>query len=360
MKVSFSPGNIRDLKSFFKMDVNFLDVYVTQSSLFLISNTTEVYSHKEFEVLSREEFTGSVCFRVDRKQFLSLLSEGVVSIYVGDRGTLELTFKPNGRGSYSVTQNYQASDLTSISDKLAVLSKEEKFSPIKLRLIEPAMRLIKGLTPIINVIDGTLVASKNDVTVYYKTKCQNFNMYTNVVQYLLDYSDGIYGYQNYIVGRGEGCVIIARQVRSSVESDFEDMYARKYSHSVVTNILAACELAKRCGVGDAIVLDFEREVATIEEGRNKFSTKIKVVEVSSAKAKTTSLDLTSFNFNDTSSASLTSVHNIPTLIFPIEVVRDMLSVVASDAITFKLKRTFVQIEISNEFFIAVGRRDFVA
>jgi hypothetical protein len=360
LRFSFTPGNITYFKSYFKHSVDFLDFYVTDSSLYVISNTVELYSHLVFDILSKEDFKGVTCFRVDRKQFLNLLAEGVVSFFISGLGTVEMTFKPSKGSPYSVKVVHQNSDTSSISDKMGLLAEGAKFKPLKLRRVESAIKMVRDTVKIISVIDGMVVASTDHTRVFYKTDCENFNLYAVSAQHLLNHSDQIYKYQNFVIGRGVNCVIIARQVNNSSGSEYRDILERKYTISMELNLASVCNLADRCGEGEFVSLDFERETAIIRDGRSSFTTSFKASNIKSLSAQQTNTNLEGFDFNNFEAVSLTSVHKLPILVVPIKVVRDLLGTVAHETIKLKIKKDFVQFEVRNDIYVVVRRKDELA
>jgi hypothetical protein len=364
MQVTFNVRNARELQSFFSQGlVDFLDFLILKHNVLIIANNVEVYSHYSLEVISREDFTENVCVRVDRNYFMSLISDGVVNLFVGENNNVELTIKPTRGGEYNMYSTYQASDISTIYSRLELMENSGNFVPINLFKVERALKVIKNLTSVINVNNGMVVVELKGMQLYYKAGCENFNLDTNVANFLLKFSDDVYGYQNFIIGRGQDTVIIAKQSRASIESDLSMVLREKYSHKLKTKLSNVCNLVKSCGFTDTIVLDFEQEVARVVEGSIRFSAKFKVdSDVESINAKRSEISgLEELTLGSAVPVELGSVHAIPTLVFPTKVLKDVVGAITNDFITIKIKRTFVQLELENGTFIVVIRRkDFAA
>lgn len=361
MRVTFSVSDAKSVKDFFSSDVDFLDVIIISSTVYIISNTAELYSHQYFQVTSRADFKERVHFRVNRKDFLSLLSDGVVTVYLSPYGMVEITFKPVGASSYSMEVAYQACDLSSIEAKMSLLRRKEDFTAINLGSVANYLRLVREMGGMLNVVDGKIVAYKRSVQLYCSTKCEDLNMTVFAANYVLKFSDRIYGFQNYIVGTGDGLAIIACQSRSSVESDYDSIQDRGYSHSLKLSFKEICSLSKMCNVGDSIVIDFERKKAFVSDGKSNFSTtfvlKEENIESIYAKKEVT-LDDFSFDLEDTVVAG--SIHNIPTVEVPIEIFRNLMAGSLADAVTLKIKKKVLVFELSKTIKLVVGRKDYVA
>lgn len=361
LKVSFNPGNVREIRSFFKGETDFLDVFITKTYVIVISNSMELYTQWQFDIVSRENFRPDVAFRVDRKKFLSLLTEGTITFYIPGEQEVEMEVKPTSGGQYNMSFNYQASDKTNISMKMEILRNSDKFVPINLFELQKSLKVLRSVTPLISVVDGYVVGSRGDVQVYHKTKCKNIILPANIVSYLLNFGDRIYGYQNFIISRSDSSIIVAQQYRATVDSDFEKIFQRKYTHKLTVNFTSVCELVKKIEVGDVIGLDFEQETAVISEGKSKFSTKFKVNDVQSInKANEKEFSLDDFDFNSTSSVKLTSEHNIPSILFPCNVMRDVIAQSLHEEMVMKIKKTWIQLEIGKDMIVLVGRKNYVA
>jgi hypothetical protein len=357
MRVSFNVSNAKSVKEFFSQDVDFLDIYVTERVLFVISNRIDIYSHLVFEVVSREDFSDPVSFRVDRKEFLSMLSDGTVSFYVNPTGYVE-TFFRSGDISYSMRRPYQSSDMTQISTILSVLNYQERFVHLKLQTLQKYMSLLRSFN-FINISEGLLSAFHDNTFVYIKVDAPNVSISTQSLHYILKFSDRIHGYQNFVIGRTDYSVIIAKRSKSNFEADFEFIHSRKSSHRIKFDATNICALARRCGSDSIVTIDFDRESCTIENKNRKFNTKFKVHELISAKDKKESnkeISLDDFDFSNTSPVVV--MQKAPNLVFPIKMFKDILpSVQGRSNVTLYIKKQVVQFEIGKELYIVSGRRE---
>lgn len=356
MRVSFNIPNSKDVKEFFSQEIDFLDVYVTERALYLISNRTDTYSHLAFEVVSREDFTGPTSFRIDRKEFLSMLTDSVVSFYISPSGYIETFFRA-GETMYSMRRPHQASDMSLISSKLSILKHQDKFSILRIRELSKYSSLLRSFN-FINIYDGLLSTTKDNVSVFCKVECPNLNLSTQALNYILKFSDRIHGFQNFVIGRGEASVIIARQSRADFESDFEYLMSRKSSHRIKFDASNICYLARRCSTGSVVTLNFNREECLIDNENRRFQTKFKIHERVSARDQKSSIDIDDFDFSDTSVATETKLY--PNLVFPINLFKDLLPTLQSrNNVTLLVKKRVVQMEVGKGLYIVSGRRESV-
>lgn len=371
MRVTFSPGNVKELQSFFKTDLAYLDMMVTRDHILLIANANDVYTHYRLSVISRDDFTASVCLRVNRSKFLNLLTEGTVVLYISESREVEFTFKPSFGGEYKMRIDFQASDISSILSRLELLQKHDTFKRIDLHSLADGLRIIRNLTKTVSVVDGMLVAdyvsaqtNRTGIQIFCKTKCENLSLSTSVVAFLLRFADNVYAFQNFIIGRGESCVVIARQSRVLESSDFKKAVSAGYSHKMQVNLRQVCELVRKSGTEGAVRMDFEREIASISDDKYSYTAKFKVTDVESKRAEKAKdpgdFDLSSLDFGNTTAVSLGSVHNIPTLMIPAKIFTDLLSSLSRDILTFKIKRNFVQVEAAKSTLFVMFRRVDVA
>lgn len=358
MRVSFNPGNAKSFREFFNQDVDFLDVYLTHDRVYVISNRPDTYSHKVFEVLSRENFVQPLGFRVDRKEFLSLLSEGVVTVFIGPNKTVELTFKSD-RTFITMTRPLQASDLMSISSKFDILRKFDKFIPIKLKSLNKLMSLIRSFTSVVNIRNGVLFASEDNVSMFCKVDCEDLSLLTTSANHILRFSNKVYGYQNYIIGVGEDVVMIAKQSRSDMESDFDYVLSRKSSHSITADFTSPCMLARKCNNASSVVVDFDSELFSMTAENLKYRTKFEVKELVSVKDSKQSIDLDTLDLSSSSVVTLSEVKKAPKLMFPVKLFRDLLTSVERTNVRILIKKRFVLFEVNDSVYFVVGRREDV-
>lgn len=356
MRVSFSPGDVRKLKSLFSQDVRFLDVYVTRETLFLISVRTDIYAQKAFPVSTIKDFTEPVAFRVDRKEFLSLASEGIISFYVSSSKEIEITFKTGGDLYFEMVRPFQKSDLSSIESFLDILKQRERFLPLRLSSLLSELSLLKSANSIVEVEDGIGRAKTNsNIRVYMRTLCEPVNLYVATLSYILSNCDYYSKFQNYIVGQGDSVSVIALQDRKGEDADFDWVIGRKHSHRAQADFTSVCALAKRCSTEGLVDLDFDRGVCYFKDDHLRYSTKFKVHEMKSVKEEKKVVDLENFDFDMTS--PVVETRKFPRLSFPVILFRDLLSSVERTKVWVIVKRDFILLDVNDKIFFVVGRNE---
>ena len=362
MRVSFNPGSLKSFSSFFRYDVDFLDIYVTKDVVFIISNRQDVYAHKAFSVITREDVSGLVSFRVDKKEFLDLMCEGVVVLFVTE-SQVEITFKPNNGFSYTMIRPYQASDVSGILQKHEILAQRNKFSRINLLSLEKHIRLIKGFSSSLYVRNNKLVCEDTNINLYVNISCENLSLDTQTAQYLLSNCDTFFGFQNYIIGEGEDSVVIARQLRGDPFGDDEIFLSKKATHRVRADLTPVCVLSRKASSSSVVYLNLDSGICSIEEMsdsgtpyRMKFVTRFEVKEFISAQEVKQVSGLESFSIGDMGPV-VVSARRIPELQFPLKLFKDQLSTINCRDVTVLLKKKFVQFNIGSDIVFVVRRSE---
>jgi hypothetical protein len=359
MRVSFNPGNPRDVKRFFSIDVGFLDVLITRHQLFIIANKPEVYTHMEFEISSREDFLEETCFRIDRHIFLDMLTEGIVTFYVDGGDDIEVTFKTEGGHSYKLIRPHQLSDMVSILAKQEILTKRSKFNYIQLRKLEEHMKLMRNFSPIISVLDKKLVASEPHIELFIDVDCENVSLYTPLVKYLLEFAETIYGYQRYVIGVSANTATIAQSVVANANTDYTFVESAGSSHVFVCDMSSVIALANVCGEASSVIIDFYKESAVIVGKIGRFSTKFgissKMESPSVLREATDPLDSLDLFSASTAVAAPTAKVSLKSLEIPIKVFESLLPA-SNKQIEVKIKRKVIQFNIGKGASIVVRRR----
>lgn len=357
MRVSFSPGEVKDVREFFSQEVSFLDIYVTREQIFLVSNRTDMYAHMGFSVASIDNYHSPIAFRLNRKEFLSLLTEGLVVFYVGeDLDTITITFEAKNGLEFEMTRSFQQSDLSSISDYFSILEKSDRFSTLKLSNLSSYMPLLRGFNSIVLVEDGVARVSdpEGHITAYVKTVCENLCLSTSTLHFLLKNGSSFFRFQNHIIARGNNCVVIALQSRASSTMDFDWVMRRGKSHHALIDATPAYLLARRCSASGSASINFDSGLVVFKDDKASFRTKIKVLETSSYKSQNNTISLDEIDFD---APAQLDTESFPKLLVPVKFFKEVLNGVDRSNLRVSLMRDFITIDSEERVFFVLGRSE---
>lgn len=359
MRVTFSTGDPKTTRDFFSQGGTYLDISITENSVFIIStNGIDLYAHKEFPIISLENYEPGHMFRTDRKAFLSLIKKGHVALYIPNKKEVEISFVSEGF-TCMTARTYQQSDVTSLQKFTSVLKNRTKFSPMHMSAVTKYTSLIRQFGGLILVEDGVLHTGADHVKVYCRVPCSNFCLLPAYIFYLLNNSDMQYAYQESIIGIGEDSVIVMKQSSYGMHSGLEwivDPKGSKNSHMAKVDFTHACTLATSCELEGLAVVDFDMKAVHFSKERAVYRTDIKVHEIKSRAQLKQVLDLTNINLNDDAiDDSVTRV--MPKLEMTTKLFRNYLSSVDRTNVRVSLRRDFIVMDIADEVYFVIGRSE---
>lgn len=364
MKVSFSTGDAGLTRSVFSREGRFLDVIVTRELLYLVSAKREMFVYKSFRVSTMSDFTDPVWFRIERKEFLNLMGDGIVTFFVSGESTVEVTFGLNSGLSFTMTRQFQLSDKSLVENFFKMFADRERFVPLKLSNLSPFLSLFRSSNGVIEVEEGIARVKTKNIRVYVRTICENINIFSDTLYLLLSNADTFYKYQNYIIGEGKDVGVVAVQDRKGEDADFDWIMNRKASQMINADFTSLCLLAKKCSGETDVQVDFDSGKAYFESSEENsklsYSTSFSVKESKIRESKIDLDDPDSLDNLDLTAVTVLDTRVLPKLRFPLHVFKDLLSSVNRARVWVVVKKDFVVLDVEDKVFMVMGRGDYAS
>lgn len=356
MRASFSLTNTNQIRSYFKHAVEFLDFYVTDERVFIISNQRDFFYYMEFPLVDRSDIEERSFFRVERAPFLDFIRDGILSVhYLPELKEIELKMETVAGSEFTMSRPYQDSDIVRIQNNLNILRSagNGKATAIKLHKVAPVLRTLGSFNPVLTIKEGEAIAMAQDdsVWVYCLTECGDLEILNSHAKFLMDNCDNIFAYQNYIFGRSENRVILVQQMRIGSESNLDYVKRQKSEHIIHTKMVDVCQMVARFSNDHVVHLNFERGEALLSSGRTKYRTRFTVSE-EEKKSSSSIADIMN-------SLDDVNIARLPSITLPIRVINDI--VANSDhkrSVVFYIKKNFIQIEIGNSIIAVIRRQNY--
>lgn len=366
MRVSFSPGDPRQLKELMAGDVKFIDVLVTRGAIFFAVVTSTLYVHKGFPTLSLDDFERPVTFRVEKKEFLSLLMEGVVTFYTDLSTVLEIKIESKQGLTFELTKEYQSSNEGTLHRYRDIIAQQHKFTKIQTKQLVAHSSLLRAFNTKLDVLDGVAQTDFKNVSCFIECDVPNFSITNSTLLFILKHCKDVYLYQDFMIGSTEDSYIIALQTIPKGFSDYRFVKATRPQAKTVINPSSVVSLARRISLEGTLYVDFNRGIA---KATSFTGTQISVpVDVKSRqvrsdpKSKETvdldALDLATLLNQD---AVVQEKRKIPSLVLPSALFSSYLPSVGSKAVEFRIATNTIlvipELPTKGGVVFVTGRKD---
>lgn len=362
MRVTFSPGDPKFLRELFSPSISFIDISITRELVYIIlTDSTTIYVHKSFPVISMEDFREGVIFRVERKSFFSFLRKGHIAIYVPDNKEVELSID-SGNYKASMVRPFQNTDRSSFVRFADAIKNRSSYRTARFSSLEDYSTLLRQFGGLVHVEDGVLHTRNDSVDLYIRVDCANFTLQIPMLFYLLRTTESHYTYQDNIIGLGEDCVVVLKQSYYGTFNGIEyieDPKGIKRTHLAKVDFTSACILAQSCEMDNTAVLDFDLGSVTFKEDKDMYKTTLKVHSLDSrelAKERHTS-DSEDLSFLDElDSGSVATVKKVfPRLEVSVRLLRSILPTVNRSFVNVSIRKSFVCLDIGEKIYFVIAK-----
>lgn len=351
MRVSFSIKEPNQLKSFFNIDAPYLDFIITRDFVYICTFRTGIYSHKQLPVLTRENFTNLVNFRMPKDLFIGMLNEAVVTIEFNELDEVIMSFEPKEKAKFVISLTHQQSDLKILLQYLDIVELKDRYSSLDLTPLKNKLSLLRVHDGVVTVKDNTIKMTSDDVDTYLKVKVPDMAIQTKFLKYILDNSDYTYKYSEVLIGTSEDSVIIASQAIPESTNDFSFVQrARTKDRFTVDFGPISVIVAKAPKDISTIKIDFLRKKAFLNGDYCKISTDFFCEEESKP-------DLTDEELMKLLTSPQETEERKVRFEFPIKFFKDFMSK-STVNLTVEVKNQFVLLYNNYDTYFVMGRRSF--
>ncbi|WP_304427900.1 hypothetical protein [uncultured Clostridium sp.] len=350
-----------DLKKLLSIAIDeYTTVLVTRTSCYFILNSSELYMHKAFPLLTSENIEEGLSFRVNRKQLNNMLIDGFIEFLIDDED-ISLNFKnKENKLKYSMTVVNQKGYDELIFRKMRLIASCQDYEMIDLNSIRRLIRVATNLGLAIGVDSGYAYAMSRTFSCFKKCNLPGFSASSKSLLMLLKFSNTVYNVQNYLIHDFEGEAVVITKHKYAPSFDIAFALKQKSSHRVELKINNILELCAKVDKSDGtFILDVEHKKAIFEKEKVKYSTPLDILDIKSARQvkkdkEDTSIEdlLDKIDLNNDAIDMSYSLHLTPKVEVPTIVLTRLIPALGlKEMATISYKKTFMQVENANTYVI---------
>lgn len=361
-----------------QIDDDMMTLLLTRDELNFVYKNNEIYLQLKYDIISRSGIgdTEFVILRIDKKDFLAVLCEGVITFLVDhDKVTIEFYGNKN-EVNYSLSLPFQEDLLSKYVDYLELFHNCTDYPKINLVPAGDILRIARYIGLSVSSDNNYMSINNNkNLVIYKQIENPDFTANHKYLNLIRNVSGKAYAVKNYVVYRSENlCIAITRQVHVSQFSGSDNIAEFNKRTKPLLRVKFKCNnlsvITKKLKVNEGdLYLDLNEGRLEFLAGRNKvFATPIEVKKLKNykelAEQKTAKLDFDaeSFfsNFDDNNLGLTLAEEKKPTypkIKIPSDVVRGVFNALNyDDYIDLAVKRDYYIIKIET-LSIIFGREN---
>ena len=364
-----------------QIDDDMMTLLLTRDELNFVYKNNEIYLQLKYDIISRSGIgdTEFVILRIDKKDFLAVLCEGVITFLVDhDKVTIEFYGNKN-EVNYSLSLPFQEDLLSKYVDYLELFHNCTDYPKINLVPAGDILRIARYIGLSVSSDNNYMSINNNkNLVIYKQIENPDFTANHKYLNLIRNVSGKAYAVKNYVVYRSENlCIAITRQVHVSQFSGSDNIAEFNKRTKPLLRVKFKCNnlsvITKKLKVNEGdLYLDLNEGRLEFLAGRNKvFATPIEVKKLKNykelAEQKTAKLDFDaeSFfaNFDDNDLGLTLAEEKKPTypkIKIPSDVVRGVFNALNyDDYIDLAVKRDYyiIKIETLNVIFGRENKSD---
>lgn len=361
-----------------QIDDDMMTLLLTRDELNFVYKNNEIYLQLKYDIISRSGIgdTEFVILRIDKKDFLAVLCEGVITFLV-DHDIVTIEFYGNkNEVNYSLSLPFQEDLLSKYVDYLELFHNCTDYPKINLVPAGDILRIARYIGLSVSSDNNYMSINNNkNLVIYKQIENPDFTANHKYLNLIRNVSGKAYAVKNYVVYRSENlCIAITRQVHVSQFSGSDNIAEFNKRTKPLLRVKFRCNnlsvITKKLKVNEGdLYLDLNEGRLEFLAGRNKvFATPIEVKKLKNykelAEQKTAKLDFDaeSFfsNFDDDDLGLTLAEEKKPTypkIKIPSDVVRGVFNALNyDDYIDLAVKRDYYIIKIET-LSIIFGREN---
>ena len=364
-----------------QIDDDMMTLLLTRDELNFVYKNNEIYLQLKYDIISRSGIgdTEFVILRIDKKDFLAVLCEGVITFLVDhDRVTIEFYGNKN-EVNYSLSLPFQEDLLSKYIDYLELFHNCTDYPKVNLVPAGDILRIARYIGLSVSSDNNYMSINNNkNLVIYKQIENPDFTANHKYLNLIRNVSGKAYAVKNYIVYRSEKlCIAITRQVHVSQFSGSDNIAEFNKRTKPLLRVKFRCNnlsvITKKLKVNEGdLYLDLNEGRLEFLAGRNKvFATPIEVKKLKNykelAEQKTAKLDFDAESFFsnfDDNDMGLTLAEEkkltYPKIKIPGDIVRGVFSALNyEDYIDLAVKRDYyiIRIETLNIIFGRENKSD---
>lgn len=352
-----------------QIDDNMMTLLLTRDELNFVYKNNEIYLQLKYDIISRSGISDTefVILRIDKKDFLAVLCEGVITFLVEhDKVTIEFYGNKNEM-NYSLSLPFQEDLLSKYVGYLELFHNCTDYPKVNLVPAGDILRIARYIGLSVSSDNNYMSINNNkNLVIYKQIENPDFTANHKYLNLIRNVSGKAYAVKNYIVYRSENlCIAITRQVHVSQFSGSDNIAEFNKRTKPLLRVKFRCNnlsvITKKLKVNEGdLYLDLNEGRLEFLAGKNKvFATPIEVRKLKNykelAEQKTAKLDFDaeSFfaNFDDNDLGLTLAEEKKPTypkIKIPSDVVRGVFNALNyEDYIDLAVKRDYYIIKIES-------------
>ena len=202
-----------------QIDDDMMTLLLTRDELNFVYKNNEIYLQLKYDIISRSGIgdTEFVILRIDKKDFLAVLCEGVITFLVDhDKVTIEFYGNKN-EVNYSLSLPFQEDLLSKYVDYLELFHNCTDYPKINLVPAGDILRIARYIGLSVSSDNNYMSINNNkNLVIYKQIENPDFTANHKYLNLIRNVSGKAYAVKNYVVYRSENlCIAITRQVHVS-------------------------------------------------------------------------------------------------------------------------------------------------
>lgn len=369
IQVTISVSNMDKLKSLIKeAQGDFITLLFTPQEVYFVYNSTSLYIHHSFDVISRYNMTDSRIVRIDKKEFLDLIVEGNLTFNITPSeikmdfyGKDDLTLK-----LYSFKTLYQEDLIDTYVSKIELFSDIQDYPRIELAKSLEIVKIAKTLGTTVACGKEYSQVNAKGVFIFKEDKSMDFTVDARMLDLLLKFGTYVYNVSNYIVYSKDSTCIAVVKHRHIENQEFEYINKQPSFYKIEFKCNHMLTLIKKLKLKEGtFYFDFENQECVFTKDRKSYTTPLNIIKSQSSKKKKASeevvedFDLGSLDLSGNSSKSSLFINedSIPKLMIPDLVLKGVLNnLKIHDTLVCFIKKRFILLKVG-EVSVAFRRSD---
>lgn len=355
---------LRSLSS--QIDDDMMTLMVLNKTLYFVYKNNEIYLQISYMINSSYGINDEdvITLRIDKKDFLAVVCEGVVSFNILD-DKVEIEFYGNeNNAKYSLTLPYQEDLIDKYLNYLKLFTNCTDYPKINLMKAGDLLRIAKYIGISISSDNNYMsVNNNNNFIIYKEIENPDFTVNHKYLNLIRNIGGRAYAVGNYIVYKDEKlCIAITRQVHTSIFSGTDNIASFNKKTKPLLRVKFICKnlsiITKKLKVNEGdLYLDLNERKFDFVMGKNKvFSSPIDIKLLKDykelAEQKTAKLDFNIEDFfnnlNDSGNVLMdnTSITKYDRIKIPGEIIRGVLNALNyDDYIDLAVKQNYYVLKI---------------
>lgn len=369
VKFTINISKEKEVKEFLQQgDLDFITIIALQHKCFMICDTTDIYTHINFDIISQSNLKDNCVFRISRQKLIGLIVNGMIEFTV-DNDLVQVQFLTNEyKRRYGFKCKFQTDLIGKFLRRLEILDEALEYKQVDISQILVLTRFAKSLNTNVRCDGTTACVQLKNISIYKDAKDVNFTCSGKTLLLLSKYTAKVYDVQNYLIYRSEDKAIIVTKYRDIFDSELNFIKSKPTLYTAKFSLGNIIDITRRIKFNTGkFVLDFDNKTASYKEENIEYDIAIEVTDVVDVKNKTKSDSITVDDFDFSSMLDDTSLAlntdkigtHLPSIILPSETLKSVLiHLGVRSIISVEIKKNFVVLRL-NGLYIVFGRKDYV-